>query len=103
MQVKVHMLAFEPEYKVRMVTLPEEVRFLPNKVLDTVWHFGQNDFAFGPEKNTTCSVSVADVIELDNGSLHIVTNVGFKRITPEQLEELKAMNQRDRSFCHILG
>jgi len=93
------MLAFEEKPNViRMVTIPNTDRVS----LDVVFYYGQNDFAFGPEKNTTCSVSVGDVIELDDGSLWLVKSFGFRNITREQFEDWKALDRHDRCFHELV-
>jgi hypothetical protein len=96
MQVKVHMLAFEETYKVRNVTIPDGVVVNDETMLDVTFHYGQNDFAVGPEKNTTCSLSVVDVIEDENRRLFVVSPCGFKEITIQQFAELLLMDRRDR-------
>jgi len=80
MQVKVHMLAFG-DGAIRMVDIPfEDLPGDPrsgdhlDRLLDAAFYYGQNDFQPQPLP----SVSVGDVIELDNGSLHRVEGVGFK-------------------------
>lgn len=111
MKIKVHMLAFEDRPKVREVTLPdciEEADFSGEEkrlqqLLDEVYRLGQNDFAIGPEKNTTCSVSVGDVIELPDRRLFVVASCGFNEINATQLIELVKMDRRDRHFCDLVS
>jgi hypothetical protein len=99
MQFKVHMLAFEVEPDtIRMVEVPdEEVKENIWERLEQVFYYGQNDFAIGPEKNTTCSVSMADVVEID-GKYYICAACGFHEITSEEFEAFKQVDRRDRSF-----
>jgi len=101
MQVKVHMLAFA-EDTIREVTIPEKKGISESELLESVFYYGQNDFAIGPEKNTTCSVSAGDVVELADGRLFVTALVGFKPINAKQLEWLKAMPRRDRHFCTLV-
>lgn len=96
MQIKVHMLAFsETSDVVRMVTIPEAT--LPDDILEKVFYYGQNEFAIGLEKNTTYSVSVGDVVELD-GRLFICKNEGWGRITEEEYKRFAALPHRERMF-----
>ena len=99
MKIKVHMLAFEKEPNtIRMVEIPdEEVKDNIWERLEQVFYYGQNDFAIGPEKNTTCSVSMADVVEMD-GHYYICAAAGFHEITPEEFEEFKQVERIDRNF-----
>ena len=68
-------------------------------LLEAVYYYGQNDFAIGPELNTTYSLSVADVIELEDGRLFMVASCGFKEITKERFAALASMSSRDRVFA----
>lgn len=65
MIVKAHMYAFD-NGKVRDILVPDEAveGKTTEAVLEEVFYYGQNDFAVGPEKNTTCSLSVGDQVEL---------------------------------------
>ena len=94
------MLAFELPGVIREVTLPDDIQY--DILLDAVFYYGQNEFSIGPEKNTTCSVSVADVIATEDG-LYFVMPCGFKQITTEQLNELRLMEQRERHFVEAYG
>lgn len=97
MKVKVYMLAFcDGNDTIREVTIPDDE---PASV-DQVFYFGQNEFAFGPEKNTTPSVSMGDVIEWEDG-LYMVATAGFSQISSEQFEEYKALPRRDRLFHEL--
>lgn len=100
MKIKVHMLAFEAAGVIREVTLPDNWQEEYDSLLDAVFYYGQNDWAIGPEKNTTCSVSVADVIATEDG-LYFVMPCGFRQITTEQLNELRLMDQWDRQWCNF--
>ena len=95
-RIKVHVLGHtdDPdndsrEPKIRMVTCPEGADLSTDaQKLNSAFQYGQNDFSEGnPEHNTTYSVSVGDVVELDSG-LFVVCMMGFQPITPEQFEEL---------------
>jgi len=86
-----------------MVTIPDkEVSPIESELLDQIFYYGQNDFAVGPEKNTTCSVSAGDVIELgvvgQGGKYIMVRMAGFGEITPEEFAEHRAMDRQDRTF-----
>lgn len=114
--VKVHVLSTEQEDKVREVHVPtteaiESKKFdlgvdatdgiTNTSLLNAVWHYGQNEFAFGPELNTTASVSMGDVVELDDGRLIIVQTAGFAEITRAQYDHYLKMDRRDRYFADI--
>ena len=80
MFVRVYMFAFD-NGKIRNVFIPDEA--LPGndtELLELVFYYGQNDFAVGPEKNTTCSLSVDDVVELADGTLYRVASMGWEMI-----------------------
>lgn len=96
--VKVHMLAHNRVEAIRNVTLPDGVEYSR----DNVYYYGQNDFAVGPELNTTVSVSAGDVIEEADGTLVMIQAVGFAVITPEQLAAYKRLPQRDRTFDELV-
>ena len=85
MQITVHMLAFGDivPAPVRIVDIPEDGFPLcetPEQALaaalDKVYYLGQNDFQPKPIR----SVSVGDVIELPDGSLHRVRGMGFEAL-----------------------
>ena len=112
MQVKVLMLAFEDDGVVRMVEVPDsdlplhiqgvDPHFFENHVLEKVFYYGQNDFAVGPEKNTTCSVSAGDVVEFED-RFFLCAMAGWKEINETQLEEYKSLPRRDRHFCGLMS
>lgn len=84
MIVEVEMVAFKEEghdFGVRNVEVPdrEAVRLPQEKLLETVMHYGQNDF----QNQKIPSVSVGDVIRLD-GRRFLVTALGFKEIKPQE-------------------
>ena len=84
--------------RIRMVTLPEE--FTPadvHQLLETVFYYGQNDFAIGPELNTTYSLSTSDVVSF-NGRLYLCMGCGWKEISGEQFKRIRQMSRRDRIF-----
>lgn len=95
---KVHMLAYaEDDTTVRTVTIPEP-RMLPEPVdvdhlLELIFEFGQNDFQ--PQPNCP-SVSMGDVVELNDGSFHLVAPFGFSKISPKDLARYRAIPRRDR-------
>ena len=99
--VKVHVLSTEQEDKVREVHVPIDTQHPETPLLDRVFHYGQNDFTVGPELNTTCSVSMGDVVELDDGSLNIVQTAGFGVITKAQYDHYLTMDRKDRYFADI--
>ena len=104
MQVKCHVMShtddrtnFRRVPKIRMVTVPDGT-INPtnvNDVLNAAFYWGQNDFAVGPEKNTTYSLSVADVISF-GGKLYLIKSVGFEQITGERFKRIRQMARRDR-------
>jgi hypothetical protein len=104
MKIKVHMLAFEEKEVIRMVTLPPDTPSdNDDDLLGLAFHYGQNDFAIGREKNKSCSVSVSDVVELPDGKLFIVMPTGFKQINLSQLDYIRQLPMRERHDCNLLG
>lgn len=101
-QVKVLMLAFADPETERLVTIPDGEYDSDISLLETVFQFGQNEFAFGPEKNTSPSVSMGDVAELDDGRLFVCAAAGWDEITQEQLAIYRQVPRRDRSFCSLV-
>jgi hypothetical protein len=84
--------------KIRMVTLPPcSDKMKTADLLETVFYYGQNDFAIGPEKNTTYSLSTADVVSV-RGRLYLCLGVGWKEITGEQFKRIRQMSRRNRVF-----
>lgn len=97
----VHMLAYQPEYKTRIVEVPEDqLRKTSSgeEVLSMIFHFGQNDFRPVPD---TCSVSMGDVIEYD-GKLYLIKPIGYAKMTIEQYTKYVQMPRRDRTFCELI-
>jgi len=91
---KVHMLAFQPEYCIREVVVPDERVGDTEQTLSAIWELGQNDFQNVPG---ICSVSAGDVIELDN-EYHLILGLGFVVITEEQLTAYKAVPREQRGL-----
>ena len=104
MTFKVHMLANHDPYCIREVVIPDTAQVTDETsqatLLDLVFYYGQNEFQ--PLRDRY-SVSCGDVIELHDGSLHVVASVGFKQISPEQFEKYKLMERLDRSFAGYTG
>lgn len=71
MKFEVEMLAFEGG-KIREVEVPDD----DERLLNLVFHYGQNDFQPLP----ICSVSVGDVIRLGNRKFR-VDSLGFSEVT----------------------
>jgi hypothetical protein len=83
------MFAFD-NGKIRNVFIPDEALPANNvELLDLVFYYGQNDFAVGPEKNTTCSLSVNDVIELPDGTLCRIVSVGWEILNKAELQRMR--------------
>lgn len=92
-RIKAHMWAYA-QGKIREVTIPvADADDVPS--LEDVFYFGQNDFAVGPEKNSTPSLSVGDVVELD-GRFHRVESCGFKEMSSEEYEAYTRLPDRER-------
>ena len=90
----VHMHAFHNPVVIRQVDISEAMEDLdPNiqmplsqsNLLELIFKYGQNMFQSVPGRY---SVSVGDVIELHDGSFHMVGGVGFFPISPETKEKL---------------
>ena len=90
---RVHMLAFQPEYCLRHVVVPDGIEDT-DQLREKIWEQGQNMFCNVPG---ICSLSAGDVMEID-GEYHLILGLGFAVITAEQLKAYKAIPQRDRSL-----
>ena len=86
MQIKVHMRAFMDKGNIRMVEVPDAD--LKNASQDTLLNFvfvnGQNEI----QSQKMPSVSMGDIVELPDGTYHLIAGVGFKSITKEQLDKI---------------
>ena len=92
MIVEVEMLAFGEPGEVRKVNVPDEFCNSEEiKLLDAVFHYGQNDFQ--PQNHP--SVSAGDVIRW-KGENHLVAGMGFRKLTDDQLENYRSLDQRRR-------
>ena len=92
MIVEVEMLAFGQPGEVRKVNIPDDVAAVEeNTILDTVFHYGQNDFQ--PQNHP--SVSAGDVVRL-NGENYLIAGVGFRKLTDEQLDNYRSLDQTHR-------
>ena len=102
MIIEVEMLAFGNE--IREVDIPDEVCLIhgwdedPNRVLDSVFYYGQNDF----QPRNQPSVSAGDVIRWKDNK-YLVAGMGFKQLTDEQLNQYRALSTDDRFIgrCQI--
>ena len=98
MNIRVHMLAFGDPGEIRMVEVPDD-RWTDNneKNLDIVFQYGQNDFQ--PQNHP--SVSVGDIIELDN-QFFMVRPIGFLGLTHDQYMEYTGKDRRDRFMFPVV-
>lgn len=87
MQFTVHLLAFNEEIPIptRIVDTPEkQARALVASksegdrdiLLEMVFYYGQNDFQPKPVRSVSCG----DVVELPDGSLHMVLGSGYEHL-----------------------
>lgn len=86
----VHMHAFHDPVVIRQVDITPglgEVEPSQSELLELIFKYGQNDFQPLQDRY---SVSVNDVVELHDGSLHMVGGMGFFPISRETLEKLPA-------------
>lgn len=69
-----------PQGPIRVVDVPLEVVDFADSdemaILDAVFRYGQNDFQNKPMR----SVSVGDVIRLDERRFFVVENIGFREV-----------------------
>lgn len=102
MIVKVRMCAFHDPVVVRPVFIEDrawrQLTQLEAK-LELIFHQGQNDVQ--PVEGV-CSVSMGDVIELDD-KLFLVRPVGFKLIDEDEYKTYLDMPRRDRHFYDPKG
>lgn len=94
--IPVLMLAFSDETDdFRLVDVPDEEvdGATLAEILERVFYWGQNDF----QPKQKCSVSCGDVIQWD-GENYLVCSIGFRKMTPDQMSEYKAIVRRDRPF-----
>lgn len=104
MRIRVHMLAFGEQDKIRNVKVSDLT--YPESILDEVFYKGQNDFADTCDRNQKLrSVSVGYVIEYPDGEFHIVKSVGFKKIGCDQfLTYSKCLDKKEReAVVHFLN
>lgn len=98
---KVHMLAYQDEYCVREVDVPDERTGDTDKNRSVVWELGQNMFQNVPG---ICSVSAGDVMEFEATGFqfailkeyHLILNMGFLVLSHHQFEAYKVMSQEKR-------
>jgi hypothetical protein len=86
MIVNVRLLEYGEAGEIRKVDVPDEFFNRAKTIdvkLDLVFHYGQNDSI--PLRQY--SVSVGDVIEMDN-DLYMVEPIGFKKITEEEFARM---------------
>lgn len=93
MKIKALMYAYE-DGKEREIEIPDsrwEKASLTDR-LEAAFEFGQNDF----QPRHICSVSVGDVIDMAGEGLYLVCGLGFRKMSPEELETWKSIPRRDR-------
>lgn len=98
---RVQMLAFGEPGEVREVDVPvtqlEVCTDQPWGTLGCVFHYGQNDF----QPKDHCSVSVGDVIEL-NDDKYAVLPVGFRKLTECEYDDLCCTDQLERRWHAVM-
>lgn len=110
MIVRVHMLAHH-DYTIwspviRNVDIPDVpnlASWTDQKMAETVFHYGQNDFQNVPGR---CSVSVGDVIEIPDGAKFRLLRVamsGFEPISSEAMAAYVAMPRSERTLSLLRG
>ncbi len=109
MKFQVEMLAFQPEFKLRPVNVPDNELAQAKSViekLDLIFRYGQNDF-----QNVAgiCSVSCGDVIRWPNKDAvngeydcYLVQSAGFHLMTGAEYEDYERTERRDRSFYPLI-
>jgi hypothetical protein len=97
MKVKVHLLAFGQPNEVRYVEV-EAPASEEQALLDQVFHFGQNDFQ--PQRHP--SVSMGDVVELENSKFYVIQAVGFKELSRVEFVQYRALERRERVFSNFV-
>lgn len=92
MNIPVHMLAFGDPGEIRMVEVSDDLWTDDvQKNLDLVFQYGQNDFQ--PKNHP--SVSVGDIVELDN-QFYLIRPIGFMGLTRDQYLEYIGADRRGR-------
>lgn len=89
MIVEVEMLAFGEPGEVRKVHIPDHSDVA--HIFDAVFYYGQNDFQ--PQNHP--SVSAGDVVRW-NGENYLVATMGFRKLTEEQLNNYRSLDQSRR-------
>ena len=105
MQFEVQMWAFtesKDDLKKRTVEIPSHDIREFNKgntfhKLGMIYYYGQNDF----QPRECPSVSMGDVIELDN-ELWLVKASGFRKLMLDEFQKYISLSQRDRHFHPLL-
>lgn len=109
MKINVHMLAFEPEYKVRQVEVNDEDYVEGQfEFLEIVFRNGQNE----NQPQQVASVSVGDVIEIPE-KLHeylvwdacffLVEPYGFRPMTTQELIKYASLPRNERRDSKIFS
>lgn len=101
---EVEMLAFGRPGEIRKVDVPDEACLVygweenPENILESVFYYGQNDFQ--PQEHP--SVSAGDVVRWKDEN-YLVAGMGFRKLTNEQLETYRSLDQNDRFLgrCQI--
>ena len=91
--IKVYLLAFGKQGQIRIVQIPHIIENNLLQTLEQVFHYGQNDF----QQQPCPSVSVGDVIELNN-DLFLVCPTGFYKMTTVEFAKYLEIPRLDRSF-----
>lgn len=93
---KVHLVAFECPTPIREVEVPEPVNEMEG-LLEQIFYYGQNDVQ---TKNNCYSVSMGDVIEINNNEYYLILALGFHKINKNEFEAWKKVDRRDRLFTN---
>jgi len=91
--VIVEMWAYQ-DGAIREVRIPDEATGTLDNMLNAAFHYGQNDIQPVPDR---CSVSVGDVIVLDDGR-YLVAALGFKKLTAAEYEQHKSLTPLQRAL-----
>ncbi len=94
----VHMLAYQPEYRIRNVVIPDDYCGDTHQIRSKVWEQGQNMFQNQP---SIVSVARGDVMEI-NGEYHLILDLGYVVLSGSQFEVYKSFPQVKRQQLSCL-
>lgn len=94
---EVEMLAFGKPGEVRKVNVPDDLLKGTDEDLETIFHYGQNDFQPKPHP----SVSAGDVIRFGKRKV-VIQMVGFKDLTETEYMDYCRLDNMERHGHYLI-